>query len=196
MREVLLRLRFVEDGHRMRGQRHPVLALRLCALRRDRPNGKAPWRRSLARVTLPAGNHAAEGGQTLPVGHYPAMSFGKKKRRKTVKPAPDAMIVEVHVMEEKGSDVNLAAHILNDAWKGLFDAAVVISNHTNLVTPIQMVTVEQEKSVFVVCPGRWQMAPQLRSVASHVRHIHRGMLRDAQFPARIPGTTITRPSQW
>ena len=132
----------------------------------------------------------------MPVGHYPAMSFGKKKRRKTVKPAPDAMIVEVHVMEEKGSDVNLAAHILNDAWKGLFDAAVVISNHTNLVTPIQMVTVEQEKSVFVVCPGRWQMAPQLRSVASHVRHIHRGMLRDAQFPARIPGTTITRPSQW
>ena len=27
-------------------------------------------------------------------------------------------------MEEKGSDVNLAVHLLNDAWKKSFDAAV------------------------------------------------------------------------
>ena len=33
-------------------------------------------------------------------------------------------------MEEKGSDVNLAAHLLNGAWKGMFDAAAVISNDT------------------------------------------------------------------
>ena len=25
-------------------------------------------------------------------------------------------------MEEKGSEVNLAAHLLNDAWKDLFEA--------------------------------------------------------------------------
>ena len=76
-----------------------------------------------APVTLPAGNHPVEGGQTLPVGRYPVVRSGKKKRRKASKPAPDAVIAEVHVMEEKGSDVNLAAHLLNDAWKGLFDAA-------------------------------------------------------------------------
>ncbi len=70
-----------------------------------------------APVTLPPGNHPVEGGQTLPVGRYPAMSTGKKKRRKASKPAPDAVIAEVHVMEEKGSDVNLGAHLLNDAWK-------------------------------------------------------------------------------
>ena len=114
----------------------------------------------------------------------------------TTKPAPDAVIAEVHVMEEKGSDVNLGAYLLNDSWKGLFDAAVVISNDTDLVTPIRMVTVEQEKTVFVVCPGRWQMAPQLRNVASHVRHIHRRMLHESQFPTQIPGTTITRPDVW
>ena len=149
-----------------------------------------------APATLPEGNHPVEGGQTLPVGRYPVPSGGKRKRRKTSKPAPDAVIAEVHVMEEKGSDVNLGAYLLNDAWKGLFNAAVVISNDTDLVTPIRMVTVEQEKTVFVVCPGRWQMAPQLRNVASHVRHMHRGMLRDAQFPTQIPGTTITRPDEW
>ena len=149
-----------------------------------------------AQVRLPAGNHPVEGGQTLPVGQYPVRGSGKKKRRRASKPARDAVIAEVHVLEEKGSDVNLGAHLLNDAWKGLFDAAVVISNDTDMVTPMQMVTVEQGKTVFVVCPGRWQMAPQLRNVASRVRHMHRRMLREAQFATRIPGTTITKPRQW
>ena len=99
-------------------------------------------------------------------------------------------------MEEKGSDVNLAAHLLNDAWKGLFDAAVVISNDTDLITPIRMVAVERAKPVFVVCPGRWQMAPQLASVATYQRHIRSAMLTSAQFPTPIPGTTIRKPATW
>ena len=61
-------------------------------------------------------------------------------------------------MEEKGSDVNLGAHLLNDAWKGLFDAAVVISNDTDLVTPIRMVT-SSGASPYSWCAldvGRWR----------------------------------------
>ena len=49
-------------------------------------------------------------------------------------------------MEEKGSDVNLSAHLLNDVWKGLFDAAAVISNDTDLVTPIRMVGYREEQA--------------------------------------------------
>ena len=56
-------------------------------------------------------------------------------------------------MEEKGSDVNLAAYILNDAWKGLFDVAVVITNDTDLVVPIEIVTKELNRPVYVVCPS-------------------------------------------
>ena len=99
-------------------------------------------------------------------------------------------------MEEKGSDVNLAAHLLNDAWKGLFEVAVVISNDTDLVTPVRMVTTERKKPVFIVCPGRWQMAPKLANVASHVRHIRPALLKAAQFPDRLPGTTILKPADW
>jgi hypothetical protein len=99
-------------------------------------------------------------------------------------------------MEEKGSDVNLAAHLLNDAWKGAFDVAAVISNDTDLVTPIQMVSVERQKPVFVICPGRWQMPPQLERVASFTRHIRKSMLQAAQFPDPIPGTTIKKPTSW
>ena len=99
-------------------------------------------------------------------------------------------------MEEKGSDVNLASHLLNDAWKDLFEVAAVISNDTDLVTPIRMVTTERKKPVFVICPGRWQMAPKLENVASYVRHIRSAMLKAAQFPNPIPGTTISKPTNW
>lgn len=84
------------------------------------------------------------------------------RRRRATAPLADAVVVEFHTMEEKGSDVNLAVHLLNDAWKGLFDAAAVISNDTDLVTPIRMVTAERGKPVTVVCPGRWQVASRLR----------------------------------
>ena len=148
-------------------------------------------------VTLPAGNHPVAGLQkTLPVGKVSIVRAGKRKRRKTARPLPDALVAEIHTMEEKGSDVNLAAHLLNDAWKGLFDVAVVISNDPDLVTPIRMVSVERKKPVFVVCPGRWSIAHKLRSVASRVRHIHPAMLNAAQFPTHLPGTTISKPPGW
>ena len=151
-------------------------------------------------VTLPVGDHPIAGSptQVLPVGSYPNKSnqSGRKRKRKVPRPLPNVVLAEVHTMEEKGSDVNLASHLLNDAWKGAFDEAVVISNDTDLVEPIRMVTVERGKTVHVVCPGRWQAAPQLAAVATHVRHIRRSMLRAAQLPNPIPGTTIQKPSPW
>ena len=147
-------------------------------------------------TTLPEGNYPVEGSQTLPVGRYGTGNSTRKKRRKSRSPVPGAVVAEVHTIEEKGSDVNLAAHLLNDSWKDLFDAAAVISNDTDLVTPIRMVAVDQQKPVFVVCPGRWQMAPQLANVATYARHIRAAMLRDAQFPDPIPGTTISKPANW
>ena len=115
-------------------------------------------------VTLPAGNHAVAGPgrQMLPVGDYSARGAGRKRRRKASALLADALIAEFHAMEEKGSDVNLAAYLLNDAWEGRFDAVAVISNDTDLVTPTRMVTAERGKPVFIVCPGRWQVAPKLR----------------------------------
>lgn len=42
--------------------------------------------------------------------------------------------------EEKGSDVNLAAHLIHDAHCGEFDVGVVITNDSDLATPIELVT--------------------------------------------------------
>ena len=92
--------------------------------------------------------------------------------------------------------MNLAAHLLNDAWKNRFEAAVVISNDTDLVVPIRMITEERKRPVYVVCPGRWQIAPQLRRAATHVRHIRPALLKAAQFPDTLPGTAISKPEGW
>lgn len=40
--------------------------------------------------------------------------------------------------EEKGSDVNVAAHLLVDVLEGAVEAAVVISNDSDLMLPIQI----------------------------------------------------------
>jgi hypothetical protein len=150
-------------------------------------------------VSLPAGNHKVDGGSlnapaTLAVKSYPAKGAAHPKGAPS--PLADALVAEVHAMEEKGSDVNLAAHLLNDAWKGTFEAAAVFSNDTDLVEPIRMVAIERAKPVFVVCPGRWAMAPALQRVATHQRHIRRPMLAASQFPDLVPGTTIRKPTGW
>lgn len=150
-------------------------------------------------TTIPAGNHAVDGGSlnaaaTLVVRTYPRR--GAPRAAQPARPLGDALITEVHSMEEKGSDVNLAAHLLNDAWKGSFEAAAVFSNDTDLIEPIRMVAVERAKPVFVVCPGRWAMAQGLQQVATFQRHIRRSMLAASQFPDPIPGTTIRKPARW
>lgn len=151
-------------------------------------------------ITLPvAATYEVTGSrpQRLPLDKYPSGTTRHRKvRRKRVRPLSNAVVAEVHTMEEKGSDVNLAAHLLNDAWKNVFDVAAVISNDTDLIAPIQMVTIERQKTVFVICPGRWEASPKLVAVASHVRHIRKAMLTAAQFPNPIPGTTINKPASW
>ena len=148
-------------------------------------------------VTMPPGSHAVAlpngTAQVLPVGTYPPR--GVKRPKKVRQPVKDAMRCYVHAMEEKGSDVNLAVHLLNDAWNNAFQAAVVVSNDTDLLTPIEMVARERGKHVAVVCPDRTRAAsPKLVAVASSVRHLRPSMLAAAQFPA-VMGT-IRKPANW
>jgi hypothetical protein len=50
---------------------------------------------------------------------------------KVVPPGQPQQYVKVIKTEEKGSDVNLATHLLHDAHLGRFDIAVVISNDSD-----------------------------------------------------------------
>jgi uncharacterized LabA/DUF88 family protein len=148
-------------------------------------------------VTLSQGNWPVAfggGDRILPIGK--SSSLGQRPSGQAPVPGPNVVQVEVHTMEEKGSDVNLAVHLLNDAWMDLYDAAVVISNDTDLVTSIRMVARERGKEIFAVAPGKTRLAKKLRDVATFERHIHKSMLIVSQFPERIPGTPVQRPANW
>lgn len=55
-------------------------------------------------------------------------------------------------MEEKGSDVNLASHLIHDGWSGQYDVAVLVSNDSDLEEPMRIVTQELRKPIGLVCP--------------------------------------------
>ena len=74
---------------------------------------------------------------------------------------PDArFLVSVSRREEKGSDVNVATHLLLDALRGSIDAALVVSNDSDLALPVE--EVRKLMPVGVVNPSRGYTAGALR----------------------------------
>ncbi len=110
-----------------------------------------------------------------------------------IPPYPD--VAKVWKTEEKGSDVNLGSHLIRDACQGQFEVAAVLSNDTDLVEPIRIVTQELGLPVGLLCPVP-KPAGGLTQVASFIRHIRLQHLQISQFPDIIPGSSITRPGSW
>jgi hypothetical protein len=103
--------------------------------------------------------------------------------------------VRVRHSQEKGSDVNLAAHLINDAWSNRFDVAAIISNDTDLCEPIRIVNQELKKLVGVMCPASNCSLP-LKNVAKFVKHIKPGDLAASQFPSPLANGKIVKPADW
>jgi uncharacterized LabA/DUF88 family protein len=99
--------------------------------------------------------------------------------------------------EEKGSDVNLASHLVNDGWKNAFDVAVVVSNDTDLVEPIRIVTQELKKPVGILFPVK-KPATSLKNVATFMKTLRPNRLAAAQFPDPViaASKTIAKPLGW
>lgn len=104
---------------------------------------------------------------------------------------------EVMKTEEKGSDVNLAVHLLNDAHKNNFDIAVVISNDSDLLEAIKIVKNELHKAVGIVNPcsiPSWSLLPQ----ASFTKKVRPWILKKSQFNNSLSDSigTFTKPKNW
>lgn len=112
-------------------------------------------------------------------------------------PMTGARTVEVVRTEEKGSDVNLATYLLFDAFKADYDMAVVISNDSDLVEPIQLVQSEFGLAVGVVNPHR-TMSHALRKVAAFYRPLRQGVLQSSLLPDPVTDARgeIRKPSGW
>jgi len=111
---------------------------------------------------------------------------------------PPPSSVEVWKNEEKGSDVNLALHVLNDAWLNAYDCAVIVSNDSDLAESLRLVKAQNHKLIGLVTPGapKRKTSLQLRRHADFVKPIRNWMLEASQLPDPIPGTKIHKPAGW
>lgn len=128
-------------------------------------------------------------------------------RMPLVKPTGSDTHARVIKTEEKGSDVNLASHLLLDAFNKDFDCAIVVSGDSDLATPIEMVQNHLGKPVGVLLPqlikrggtNQPRRAAKLKSVASFFRsEIREGVLKASQFPASMSDAngTFRKPAVW
>lgn len=114
-------------------------------------------------------------------------------------PVRDArFMVEVINVEEKGSDVNVAAHVLIDIAADAVDAVVVISNDSDLRLPIQHA--RRLVPVGIVSPHRGQVAGDLQGrVSDGVGNHWWAQLTRSDFTAAQlanPVVRYPRPAGW
>jgi uncharacterized LabA/DUF88 family protein len=138
--------------------------------------------------------------QTIPALsiHYGHFTVNKKWRRLANPPAPGMpQSVRVLIPEEKGSDVNLATHLLVDAYEGDYDVAVVVSNDSDLLVPIEMVRSKLGLEVGVINPYK-NARPSLQQAATFYRTFSDGALQVSHFPETLEDEhgVITKPVSW
>ena len=131
---------------------------------------------------------------SIHLGHY----LTHATRMALAHPAPGGPVtVEVIKTEEKGSDVNLATHLMLDACRGACTTAVVISNDSDLREPVAMAQSEYGLGVGVVNPH----PPSRRSRAlqpTFFKQLRPSTLKACQFPRVMTDGRgrFEKPSSW
>lgn len=108
--------------------------------------------------------------------------------------------VQVQRLEEKRSDVNLASWLLCDFFSKDFDDAVVISNDSDLATPIEIITTKYHTKVVIINPhDRVKRSRELYNAATSSMHtINKKVLANCQFPPTLTdgNGTFSKPQSW
>jgi len=123
-----------------------------------------------------------------------SMMWRDKVRRRT----DSVSLARVVIEEEKGSDVNLGAHLVNDAARALIDKALVISNDSDLTEAIRLA---QGFGVIagVVNPHSAPTSKHLRSVASYEIPLRGVVLARSQLSNTVVdshGREVHKPREW
>ncbi len=125
-------------------------------------------------------------------GHF----LSHKVRAPLANPADGRRTVEIIKTEEKGSDVNLAVHLLNDGWLDAYDCAVVVTNDSDIAEAMRLVKEQHNKRVGLITPGQGRTSRQLQKHADFTRSIRPSALERSQLPNPIPGTGLHKPQGW
>ncbi len=112
---------------------------------------------------------------------------------------PDARFIVSHLhREEKGSDVNVATHLMHDVFHGSVDGVVVVSNDSDLKLPIAVA--RDRVPVGIVTPSSQRLAGDLAfapsdGVGSHWQtNLSADDFRDHQLPD--PVGPVPKPAGW
>ncbi|MBE9191949.1 NYN domain-containing protein [Gloeocapsopsis crepidinum LEGE 06123] len=107
------------------------------------------------------------------------------------------------VPEEKGTDVNIALQMLDDAYQNACDRMILVSGDSDLVPAVKLVKKRHpEIQITVYIPAshpKRGAATELRNVADKHKTLPTALLPKAQFPQSLTGTsgkTIYKPSSW
>jgi len=106
--------------------------------------------------------------------------------------------VSIATFEEKGSDVNVASHLLVDVLEHAVDAAIVISNDSDLMFPVQ--EARRRVPVGTINPSKSYTAAALRGQPGDGAGGHWwARLTPAQYQAHQlpdPSGTFAKPATW
>lgn len=133
--------------------------------------------------------------------HIPELSIYLGEFRRNPKQMPRAYqdgttgpLVWVMDTEEKGSDVNLAVELVNDAWQNAYDLAVVVSNDSDLERALHIVKRKQRK-VGVLVRGDAHVV-SLKKCSNFTATLTVDHVRSSLMPENIPDSTIRIPDKW
>ena len=113
--------------------------------------------------------------------------------------------VKIFKPEEKETDVNIASHIIYDVCKENIDCVVLLSNDTDLKTPLNFVKYRLKKKVVVITPTSRLENPdepicpnkphiELRKLSKVNLSIEENHLKNSQFSDVVNG--IRKPKGW
>jgi hypothetical protein len=105
--------------------------------------------------------------------------------------------VRVVKTEEKGSDVNLATHLLMDGFRNDYEMAVLVTNDSDLLEPIKVVRYDLNLPVGLLNPHK-RPSHALLPHATFIKQIRKGVLAASQFPVTMTDKqgTFRKPASW
>ena len=137
--------------------------------------------------------------ETLPnfeiiYGHYLSHEVSMPLANPSTRDSKYAKVIKT---EEKGSDVNLAVHMLNDGYHGKYELAVVVSNDSDLLSAVQVVQQDLGLKVGILNPHK-HPSKVLGHEAFFLRNIRRGIIKVSQFPKNMKDAkgSFHKPSVW
>ena len=110
----------------------------------------------------------------------------------------DTFMRRIFLAKEKGSDVNLASHLVRDSLRGYADAYVIATSDSDQVGPLEMLLDENVGILGAIVTTNSKSKEILGLNLPLVKTIREGVLASSQFPDQLVDQhgIITKPKSW